>query len=62
MHPSPMIYHPKGGMCCVCRDLKKDCSALPFETMPVISHGDTFKIVKCTQFERVTVPTTERKA
>ncbi len=44
-----MIYQPKGGMCMTCQHAKRDCSALPFASMPVISKRADVAIVKCTE-------------
>jgi hypothetical protein len=50
------IYHPKGGMCRTCKNVKNDCSILDFKSMPVIyraiSEPITYVIVKCDNFER----------
>lgn len=50
------VYHPKGGMCRTCQDLRKDCSSLRFETMPVLHDGGSFKVVKCTEYQRMVPP------
>ena len=47
-----MTYHPKGGMCCACQYARRDCSALPFKSMPPIQRDTTTVIVRCTDFTR----------
>lgn len=48
-----MTYQPKGGMCATCRNIKRDCSGLPFASMPVIKvYPDGTKAVKCKEWER----------
>lgn len=55
-----MIYHPKGSMCAACVHAQRDCSHLPFDTMPVIErymltgykHGIPGVVVRCTEFVR----------
>jgi hypothetical protein len=45
-----MIYQPKGGMCQSCAHARRDCSSLPFSTMPVIGKWNGFVlIVRCTE-------------
>lgn len=43
---------PKGGMCNSCARSGRDCSALPFEDMPVIETVDGVRIVICTAHVR----------
>lgn len=49
-----MTYQPKGGMCGSCKHVKRNCSALPFDQMPVIERTPSAAIVKCTQHQRRT--------
>ena len=48
----PMTHQPKGGMCVACVHAKRNCSNLPFETMPPIQRDDKTVIVRCTDFKR----------
>ena len=43
---------PKGGMCRTCKKAEDDCSALDFESMPIISIGIEEIIVRCTEHEK----------
>jgi hypothetical protein len=46
---TPTSYTPKGSMCMSCQHAQRDCSALPFAFMPVITrHGDV-AVVRCTE-------------
>ncbi|WP_447593629.1 DUF4406 domain-containing protein [Aquipseudomonas campi] len=45
-----MNYHPKAGRCRACTKLWDDCSALPFNTMPVHRKDGTDAIVICTEY------------
>lgn len=45
-------YQPKGGMCRTCEHAQCDCSALPFDKMPVIERTPGAIIVRCTQHKR----------
>ena len=45
-------HHPKGSMCAACKHKLRDCSKLPFSTMPVMLVYDGVKVVKCKEFER----------
>jgi hypothetical protein len=58
-------YMPKGGMCMTCIHRSRDCSGLPFATMPIISIArNRVAIVKCTEHERdssIVIPTIEIK-
>ena len=48
-----MTYQPKGGMCATCRYAKRDCSDLPFASMPVIKvYPYGTKAVRCKEWER----------
>ena len=47
-----MTHHPKGGMCCACQHAHRDCSTLPFKTMPPIQRDTSTIIVRCTDFKR----------
>lgn len=48
-----MIYQPKGSMCVTCRHALRDCSALPFNTMPAAKRfSDVATSVICTEYER----------
>ncbi|TKD40309.1 hypothetical protein [Azotobacter chroococcum] len=48
----PVTHQPKGGMCAACRHALRDCSSLPFSSMPVLARDDQTVIVRCTQFQR----------
>ena len=45
-------YQPKGGMCATCKNKFSDCSALSFNTMPVIKRDTDTVIVRCIKFDR----------
>lgn len=46
-------YIPKGGMCGNCVHAERDCSHLPFSTMPVISTPTQgLSIVRCAEYVR----------
>ncbi|EJM09797.1 hypothetical protein PMI21_05529 [Pseudomonas sp. GM18] len=47
-----MNYQPKGGMCATCTHAHRNCSHLPFITMPVIKVDGQTVIVRCTDFQR----------
>lgn len=56
----PPRHQPKGGMCMTCvHGLSRNCSNLPFSTMPVIGSdpmprdASTVLIVRCTEFVRM---------
>lgn len=50
----PVTHQPKGGMCSTCVHLVlRNCSHLPFESMPVIEVSDNVKIVRCTDHQRM---------
>jgi hypothetical protein len=42
-------HQPKGGMCRTCLWETRDCSALPFESMPVIERDGAVSIVRCAE-------------
>ena len=46
-------YIPKGGMCAVCKHVYKKCNHLDFKSMPVIEKKLSVKVVKCTEFDRL---------
>jgi len=46
-----MTHQPKGGMCAACRHALRDCSSLPFSSMPVLQRDGKTTIVRCTQFQ-----------
>ena len=48
MNGASMSYQPKGGMCRTCSHAKRDCSTLPFGSMPVIERLGSVAIVRCT--------------
>lgn len=52
-----MTHYPKGSMCMACRHAIKDCSHLPFPTMPALSKCKHKVIVRCTEFEHANRPT-----
>jgi hypothetical protein len=56
-------HTPKGSMCLACTHANEDCSALLFDTMPVMSrHPDLGQvIVRCTRFEASNKRTEENK-
>jgi hypothetical protein len=47
-----MTHQPKGGMCTTCTHAHRDCSHLPFSTMPPLSNDKQTVIVRCTDFKR----------
>lgn len=47
-----MTHQPKGGMCRTCVHLLRNCSALPFDKMPVIERTPAAIIVRCAQHKR----------
>lgn len=47
-----MNYQPKGGMCVACANRHRNCSSLPFASMPVLEVDGQTIIVRCTQFQR----------
>ena len=52
------LYQPKGGMCYACQHMQRDCSGLPFHTMPGISSFPGSIVVRCTEFSaRGVMPT-----
>lgn len=53
-------HQPKGGMCCICAWQRRNCAALPFETMPVIGVDTATgaNIVRCTEHLPIAKSTT----
>ena len=48
-----MIYQPKGSMCAACQHALRDCSGLPFRSMPVAKRiNDVATSVICTDYQR----------
>jgi len=47
-----MTHQPKGGMCAACRHALRNCSTLPFASMPVLERAGQTVIVRCTDFQR----------
>lgn len=47
-----MTHQPKGGMCATCVHARRNCSHLPFSTMPPLSRDGQTVIVRCTEFQR----------
>jgi hypothetical protein len=47
-----MNHQPKGGMCGTCVHALRNCSHLPFNTMPPLTRDAQTVIVRCTEFER----------
>ncbi|MCC3679187.1 hypothetical protein LLE81_00050 [Staphylococcus epidermidis] len=45
-------YYPKAGRCRGCAKLHADCSALPFETMPVHRRDGQDVVVICTEYRQ----------
>lgn len=45
-----MNHQPKGGMCATCAHAHRNCSHLPFSTMPPLSNDGQTVIVRCTDF------------
>lgn len=45
-------HQPKGSMCLSCKNNKQNCSALPFDTMPVIEIWKGIKIVRCKNYDK----------
>jgi hypothetical protein len=53
------VFIPRGGMCRTCTKLSfvNDCTALPFNTMPVSKvYPDGVRAVRCTEYVRDVVP------
>lgn len=48
----PATYYPKGGRCQGCAKRLHDCSALPFDTMPVHRRDGADVVVICTEFRQ----------
>jgi len=46
------MTHPKASMCRVCAHRDKDCSKLPFDTMPVIERYHGGVVVRCLEFKK----------
>lgn len=46
------LHQPKGGMCAGCEFVRRDCSSLPFHSMPVIRRDHDRIIVKCVEHKR----------
>ncbi|MFE1814149.1 hypothetical protein [Metapseudomonas otitidis] len=49
-------FYPKGGQCSACSKRLHDCSALPFEQMPIHRRDGCDAVVICSDFERTTSP------
>ena len=55
MSAQPTTYQPKGGMCMTCQHNDRDCSALPFHSMPVVDRyyleSEAYPVarVRCTE-------------
>jgi len=47
-----MNQQPKGGMCATCVHAHRNCSRLPFSTMPTLARDGQTLIVRCTEFRR----------
>ena len=47
-----MTHQHKGGMCTTCVHAHRDCSYLPFSTMPALARDAQTVIVRCTDFQR----------
>jgi hypothetical protein len=45
-------HYPKAGRCRGCTKLHADCSALPFDTMPVHRRDGQDVVVICTEFRQ----------
>lgn len=48
-----MNYYPKGGRCAHCQHAHRDCSSLPFDTMPVHRRDGVDVVVICTEFRQI---------
>lgn len=46
-----MTYQPKGGMCATCALAHRNCSHLPFSTMPALARDAQTVIVRCSDFQ-----------
>ncbi|TRO24871.1 hypothetical protein EQ826_15545 [Ectopseudomonas mendocina] len=46
-------HYPKAGRCQACTKRLEDCSALPFETMPVHRRDGQDVAVICTEFRQI---------
>jgi hypothetical protein len=47
-----MTHQTKGGMCRTCVHAHRNCSHLPFSTMPALARDAQTVIVRCTEFQR----------
>ena len=47
-----MTHQPKGGMCAVCVHVHRNCSQLPFSSMPALARDAQTVIVRYTNFQR----------
>lgn len=45
-------FYPKAGRCRGCEKLHDDCSALPFNTMPIHRQDAQDTVVICTEFRQ----------
>jgi len=45
-------YYPKGGRCQACAKRLADCSALPFDAMPVHRRDSQVVVMICTEFRQ----------
>lgn len=48
-----MNYYPKGGRCQGCAKRHEDCSALPFQTMPVHRRDGEDVVVICNEYRQI---------
>jgi len=52
-----LTHHPKASMCKSCKHKDRDCSVLPFNTMPVMDKykqdGALIYVVRCVEFDRL---------
>lgn len=47
-----MTHQPKGGTCAACRHALRDCSSLPFSSIPILARDGQTTIVRCTDLQR----------
>jgi hypothetical protein len=54
---SNLTHRPSGSMCMACLHNERDCSTLPFASMPLMKRDrDGGLVVQCTHFKRAAVP------
>jgi hypothetical protein len=54
---SDLTHRPSGSMCIACLHNERDCSFLPFASMPLMKRDkDGMLVVQCTDFQRAAAP------